>query len=168
MMGRPIVPCLVMPDSVACIPAGFRRIEMGGAFIRNNGPLYGRWTGTQLQLGFRVEERHANPIGTCHGGMMATFCDMLLPAMSMYQGSDGRRSFLPTINLQIDYIGPAPVGCWVQGEGQLLQRTRTMVFAQALVEADGKPALRTSGIFRYRPADGGEIDMDPLRLKTPL
>ena len=155
-----------MPDTASAIPAGFRPIVMGGPFIEANGPLYGRWTGEKLQLGFRVEHRHTNPIGTCHGGMLASFCDMLLPAMTMYQGTDGRRSFLPTINLQIDYIGAAPLGAWVQGEGDVLQRTRTMVFAQALVAADGVPALRTSGIFRYRPPqDDAPLDFDPLRLR---
>jgi uncharacterized protein (TIGR00369 family) len=158
-----------MSDNRVSVPTGFRPIEIGGPFVRANGPLYGRWTGTHLQLGFRVEERHTNPIGTCHGGMMATFCDMLMPMLSMYQGSDGRRSFLPTINLQVDYLGPAPIGSWVQGQGEVLRRTRTMVFVQGLVEADGEPALRTSGIFRYRAAvpDGAanEIDFDPLGLK---
>lgn len=156
-----------MSDQIPTIPDGFRPIAMGGPFIEVNGPLYGRWTGERLQLGFRVEPRHVNPVGTCHGGMLASFCDMLLPAMTMYQGSDGRRSFLPTINLQIDYLGPAPLGSWVQGEGEVLRRTRTMVFAQAQVVADGEPALRCSGIFRYRPPqdDGGPRDFDPLKLK---
>ncbi|RCW76188.1 uncharacterized protein (TIGR00369 family) [Pseudorhodoferax soli] len=156
-----------MPHDAATIPAGFRPIDMGGPFIAANGPLYGHWTGEKLQLGFRVEPRHTNPVGTCHGGMLASFCDMLLPAMTMYQGTDGRRSFLPTINLQVDYIGAAPLGAWVQGEGDVLQRTRTMVFAQALVTADGAPALRCSGIFRYRPPqdENAPRDFDPLRLR---
>lgn len=157
-----------MPETLPSIPADFRPIAMGGPFIAANGPLYACWTGTRLQLGFRVEPRHTNPVGTCHGGMLASFCDMLLPAMSMYQGSDGRRSFLPTINLQVDYIGAAPLGSWVQGEGEVLQRTRTMVFAQALVTADGAPALRCSGIFRYRPPpEDAPRDLDPLGLKSP-
>lgn len=156
-----------MPDTASHIPAGFRAIDTGGPFIAANGPLYARWTGEKLQLGFRVEPRHTNPVGTCHGGMLASFCDMLLPTLTLYQGSDGRRSFLPTINLQVDYIGAAPLGSWVQGEGEVLQRTRTMVFAQALVTADGAPALRTSGIFRYRPPqDGAPLDFDPLGLRA--
>lgn len=159
-----------MSDTSCAVPAGFRPITMGGPFIAANGPLYGCWTGSRLQLGFRVETRHANPIGTCHGGMLATFCDMLLPALVMYQGSDGRRAFMPTIGLQVDYLGPAPVGTWVQGEGEVLRRTRSMVFVQAQVTSDGNAAVRTSGIFSFRPPQGDDVprDDDPLRLKQPL
>lgn len=31
-------------------------------------------------------EPRRNPLGICHGGMMATLADMLLPCASMYQG----------------------------------------------------------------------------------
>ena len=55
----------------------------------------------------------------------------------------------------------------MEGDGEVLQRTRTMVFAQALVTADGAPALRTSGIFRYRPPqDDAPLDFDPLGLRA--
>ena len=47
--------------------------------MAHTGPLYARWSGERLQLGFRVEHRHTNPLGICHGGMMASFADMLLP-----------------------------------------------------------------------------------------
>ena len=66
------------------IPEGFRAVTVGGPFMAHTGPLYARWTGERLQLGFRVEHRHTNPLNICHGGMMASFADMLLPCASMY------------------------------------------------------------------------------------
>ena len=69
----------------------------------------------------------------------------------MYQGS-GERRFLPTISLQIDYLATVPLGAWVQGEGQVLRTTRSLVFAQGLVQADGKLVARVSGIFKIGPA----------------
>ncbi|CAG1019841.1 partial acyl-coenzyme A thioesterase 13, partial [Burkholderiaceae bacterium] len=83
-----------------------------------------------MQLGFRVEARHTNPLGICHGGMMASFCDMLLPMTAHRRVSEIAQRFLPTISLQIDYLAPSPLGAWVQGEAQVLRTTRTMVFAQ--------------------------------------
>ena len=66
--------------------------------------------------------------------------------------------FLPTINLQIDYLAAAPLGAWVQGEAQLLRTTRSLVFMQGLVQADGVSVARTSGIFKIGPPfeDAGE------------
>jgi len=148
------------------IPEGFRKVHIHGDFIVFNGPLYGRLTAERLELGFRVEQRHTNMMGICHGGMMATFADMLVPLAAMYDPTRERR-FLPTISLQVDYLGPSPLGAWVQGEAQILRTTRNMVFGQALVSADGAPALRVSGIFKQGPVWGEGGGTDPLRLRSP-
>ncbi|MEN9630323.1 MAG: hypothetical protein RJA10_3551 [Pseudomonadota bacterium] len=138
------------PAAAAAVPAGFRLFRAEEGFIAANGPLYFRKDEGLFQMGFRVEPRHANPMGILHGGMMATFCDMLLPMSALWLGAVGKR-FLPTISLQIDYLGPSPVGAWVQGEGQVLRTTRTLVFAQGLVQADGAPVARVSGVFKIGP-----------------
>jgi uncharacterized protein (TIGR00369 family) len=129
-------------------PAGFAPLPMIGEFIALTGPLYLRQEGDSVQFGFRVERRHTNPMGICHGGMMATFCDMLLPLSVHRQRADVGMRFLPTISLQIDYLAPASLGSWVQGEAEVLRVTRSLVFAQALVTADGEPVARVSGIFK--------------------
>ena len=108
--------------------------------------------GDVVKLGFRVLEQHTNPMGNLHGGMMASFCDMLLP-LSVHRKSDQVADrFLPTISLQIDYLAPAPLGAWVQGEAEPLRVTRSLVFAQGLVTADGEPCARVSGVFKIGPA----------------
>ena len=138
------------PDSKS-IPEGFHARQFGTGFIAVNGPLYARLTDGRFQLGFRVEQRHCNLMGICHGGMMATFCDMLLPISAHVLSEALGKRFLPTINLQIDYLAASPLGAWVQGEAQLLRSTRSLVFMQGLVEADGHPAARVSGIFKIGP-----------------
>ena len=139
------------PSSSIQVPEGFRAREFGGGFIGVNGPLYARRTEAGFQLGFRVEERHCNPMGICHGGMMATFCDMLLPVSAHVMSKDIGQRFLPTINLQIDYLAASPLGAWVQGEAELLRATRSLVFMQGLVQADGVSVARVSGIFKIGP-----------------
>lgn len=129
------------------IPEGFEPTCPGGDFIAANGPLYMRMHDGVFQLGFRVEPRHTNPMGICHGGMMASFCDMLLPMAAHRHPAVGFR-FLPTISLQLDYLAMAPLGAWVQGEAQVLRSTRSMVFMQGLVTADGTPVARASCISK--------------------
>lgn len=138
-------------------------MRVGGEFVSNNGPLYARFDGQKVQLGFRVEKRHTNPLNICHGGMLATFADMLIPCAAMYLPIEERR-FLPTISLQVDYMGSAPLGAWVQGEGEVLRTTRNMLFGQALVTADGEPAMRVSGIFKQGQLITGRDTHDPLGL----
>ena len=145
------------------IPDGFRPVQVGGPFAAFNGPFYARLEGGRLLLGFRVEERHTNPLKMCHGGMLASFADMLLPCAAMYQ-ADTERRFLPTISLQIDYLAAAKLGAWVQGQADILRSTRNLMFAQGLATADGTPALRVSGIFKQGPLIGDGNDPDPLLL----
>jgi uncharacterized protein (TIGR00369 family) len=150
-----------MSSETLNIPEGYKPLPITSGFIGVNGPLYMRRVprpeGDVVQVGFRVEERHTNPMGNCHGGMLATFADMLLPLSIHRQAKEVRNHFLPTINLQIDYLAPAPLGCWVQGEVQVLRVTRSMVFAQGLATADDVPAIRISGIFKIgKPFPGRE------------
>lgn len=146
------------------IPEGFRPVKFGGPFISHNGPLYAKWTGERVLLGFGVEQRHTNPLGMCHGGMLASLADMLIPCAALYQ-TQAERRFLPTISLQIDYMGAVALGAWVQGEADILRSTRNMLFGQGLISADGQPVLRISGIFKIGQLIGdGKMD-DPLGLK---
>lgn len=135
----------------ADVPPGFVPFPAGGNFMHINGPLYLLHQGEVVKFGMRVQERHINPMGNLHGGMMATFCDMLVP-LSVHRKSDQvSNRFLPTISLQIDYLAPSPLGCWLEGTAQLLRATRSMVFAQGLVTADGVPCARASGVFKLGP-----------------
>jgi len=149
-----------MSDPQKNIPPGFFAMAMGGDFIAANGPFYLRHEGELVKLGFRVEARHTNPLGICHGGMMATFCDMLLPISIHRKSAEVGHRFLPTINLQLDYLAPVQLGAWVEGEAQVLRATRSIVFAQGLVTADGVTAARVSGIFKvgpvFTPPAGGD------------
>ncbi len=140
------------PGGAPAVPAGFERLTLGGPFIQNNGPLYVRREGSAVQFGFRVEQRHVNTLGNLHGGMMATFCDMLLPLSVHYKTTELAGRFLPTVSLQVDYLAPAHVGMWVQGEAAPLRITRSLVFAQGLVTADGEACAGVSGVFKIGPA----------------
>ena len=114
------------------VPEGFTRQTIGGEFIVANGPLYERFDAGVYRLGFRVEARHCNTMGICHGGMMATFCDMLLPLAAHRQVPQISHRFLLTISLQVDYLAPSPTGTWVQGEAQVLRTTRSLVSMQRI------------------------------------
>jgi uncharacterized protein (TIGR00369 family) len=139
------------PDAAPNIPEGFKPRRFGEGFIAVNGPLYVKKLEPGILLGFRVESRHCNPMGICHGGMIATFCDMLLPISAHYLSTELARRFLPTINLQVDYLAASKLGAWVQGEAELLRATRSMVFMQGVVHADGEAVARVSGIFKIGP-----------------
>ena len=142
-----------MSTTDPAIPEGFKLRHLGDGFMDVNGPLYyRRHAGTDklrgVSLGFRVEMRHCNPMQACHGGMLATFTDMLFAVTGHATSEAGRNRFLPTISLQLDYLAGAKLGSWVQGEATVLRATRNMMFMQGLLTADAVPIVRASGIFK--------------------
>ncbi|HVZ91952.1 MAG TPA: PaaI family thioesterase [Rhizomicrobium sp.] len=141
------------------IPAGFAPFKLAMGFLAANGPLYGKWDGTHLLMGFRVEPRHCNPGQVAHGGMMATFADMLLPIASRFQAKTDM-GFLPTVSLTCDFLAPAGLGAWVEGRAEVLRMTRNMLFAQGVATADGEPCLRANGIFKIQAPRQGAAATD--------
>jgi uncharacterized protein (TIGR00369 family) len=146
------------------IPAGFAPLRLSMGLLEAVGPLYGKWADDRLVLGFRVEMRHCNPGQVAHGGMLATFADMLLPIASRFQ-SKTEMGFLPTVNLTCDYLAPAPLASWVEGRAAPVKTTRNLLFAQGLATADGEPVLRANGIFKITSAGSvkaGDFSFDAL------
>lgn len=133
------------------IPEGFRLLrDTGGQFIAVNGPLYFKKTDAGLLVGMRIEERHCNPMGVCHGGMLMTFCDMCMPMAANFAHRLGQ--FLPTISMTTDFVGPAKQGDWLEGRTDVLKVTRNLVFTQAIITANGEAVVRASATFKRGPS----------------
>lgn len=128
------------------VPEGFKRFGLEKGMFGVVGPIYGRIRDGQASLGFRVEEKHLNPVGTCHGGMLATLVDVQIGfGASVLMGE---RIFMPTINLNCDFLAPPQLGQWVEGRTELVKATRRMAFCNAWLEADGEICLRANGIMK--------------------
>lgn len=135
-----------MNDMYKGIPPGYVVLP-GAGFTEVNGPMYVCRKGGKLIFGLRVEPRHANVMGTCHGGMLMLLADMQLPLAAHYQaGLDDR--FLPTVNLTADFLASPAVGDWIWGETDVVRVTRNLVFTQGIFRVEDKPVLRANGIFK--------------------
>ena len=141
-------------SSLTDIPEGFQldqRIQphtFGGLV----GPFYSRRQGNDLSLGLRIEGRHCNSRGTCHGGLLATLADIALGYSCAIAGSasnpGGERPNFVTVDLSLQYLDSTQVGEWVQSEVTVLgsgSRTRS---ATGHLLANGRPVVRISANFR--------------------
>ena len=136
-------------------PSGFVRLPISAGFAADFGPIYGRREGERVWYGFRVEERHLNPLALAHGGALATFADMQLAALMRAGILAPKQS--PTISLSLDYLASVRVGDWVQGEVSLVKRTRRLAFSETVLTVDGSPVARAKGIFSHSDA-GPSLD----------
>lgn len=129
------------------LPAGFERLQAIEGFIDHNGPLYFRRDDDGgFTFGHWVEMRHCNPLGICHGGWVATLCDMAMPVGARLASSG--EDYMLTVHLSVDFLGGARLGSWLEGKAQELRRTRRLVFLQGLLHADNEVVARCSGVFR--------------------
>jgi acyl-coenzyme A thioesterase PaaI-like protein len=143
--------------ALANAPAGFVHLPMPrfSEFTALAGPWFLKDEGGRLVSGFRVMEHHLNPNRTCHGGMLATFCDVYL-AMSAGYAGDHPHMVLPTVSLSLDFLEPTPFGAWVEGRAELLRSGRRMVFIQGLLRVDARVVVRANGTFTIPAGEGAD------------
>ncbi|MCB1388243.1 MAG: PaaI family thioesterase [Rhodobacteraceae bacterium] len=129
-------------------PEGFHPMPDRSPIETPSGPFYqrevtpGRW-----QMGFRVTRAKLNPMGFCHGGVLATFADAQGAVIKMARGLAVAS---PTINLTLDYLSSAEAGDWVWSEPELLRETGTLLFFQSLLKVEERVCVRVSGVYRLQ------------------
>ena len=83
--------------------------------------------------------------------MLLTLADLILTIGVNVQAKLSR--FLPTVSVTCDFLGPAPMGAWLEARVTVLRTTRNLVFATGLLTLeDASPVARISGILKI----GGE------------
>jgi uncharacterized protein (TIGR00369 family) len=132
------------------IPSGFRQMSVNKSkpsWFRLMSPLYVRddLEPGHSALGFIGEQRHQNYTGHVHGGMLASFMDYCLyhAAESQFQSA----SFV-TISMGIDYLAPAPIGQWIQGESEVVRSGKQIAFVRGIASTGDVSVVHATGTFR--------------------
>jgi len=126
-------------------PEGFRPIPRLSPFNALVGPLYERRSGEEVSIGLRIEQKHTNSRGICHGGVLATLADLALGyAMIAKTGSDA--AFV-TAHLALDYAGAARVGDWIESQADIQRVGARLAFANCYLIASGKRIVHASALF---------------------
>ena len=128
------------------IPAGFVPIERRqGPFNALVGPLFQRREGERFIVGLRIEAKHTNSQGICHGGVLATLADLAL-GYAMIGKVEGDASFV-TVNLSIDYAGSAMPGDWIESDVVVQRAGTRMAFCNGYLVVGDKRIVRMSAVF---------------------
>lgn len=143
------------------IPEGFQldqRIQphtFGGLV----GPFYSRRQKDEISLGLRIEGRHCNSRGTCHGGLLATLADIALGyACALAGDTDGNKRNFVTVDLSLQYLASTRVGDWVQSEVTVLSPGSRTASATGHLFANGNPVARISANFRMARPRSAEAE----------
>jgi len=112
-------------------------------------------------LGFRAEQRHCNPAGIVHGGMLMTVADMTAGfCTAMNAGID---KFMPTVNMTFDFVASGNVGDWIEGRSEIMKITRSLAFTTVDLSAAGNRLIRASCIMKIPSATAAISTALPAR-----
>ena len=128
--------------------------ELGTSFNSSMQPRYegcdfGR---KSLLLSFPVERYMRNPAGVMHGGAVSGALDIAMGSLTFYMAGE----FLtPTININVSFERPVPVGKRLFVESTCLSCGKTMAYAVARAWMEGQEdKIVASGAGTYYTASG--------------
>lgn len=134
------------------VPAGFQRVPTGLGFTDVLQPLYRSLEGGRVRFGLRVIDAHANLMGICHGGVIATLAD--ITAATGVNHARGEQAGNPTISLSLDYIGAGRLGDWLEAAVTQVDVKRRFGFCSGLIEGPDGSVARFNGTI-YLPDHSG-------------
>ncbi|MCY1403026.1 phenylacetic acid degradation protein PaaD [compost metagenome] len=105
-------------------PAGFERTLRAG-FVAHCTGLY--YHPQRNIMAARIRAEHLNPLGIAHGGFLATLADTAFGRV--LREAAGTELPPATVNLNMDYLGTAPLGAWVEARVQVHKVGRTLYHA---------------------------------------
>ncbi|MEI9982015.1 MAG: PaaI family thioesterase [Aliidongia sp.] len=127
------------------IPEGFVRAMRSSAYTSLAGPLYERRVDGDYRIGLRVDERHTNRRGFCHGALIALFADVELGRVIGYSRTP--RLETVTVNLDLSYMAPARLGDWLEATGRIDRIGKRTAYSSGLILANGVAVARAAGVF---------------------
>ncbi|MGH8686209.1 MAG: PaaI family thioesterase [Burkholderiales bacterium] len=126
-------------------PAGYKPLPAASPFNELVGPLHERRGEGTISLGLRVDRKHCNSRGICHGGVLATLADL---GLGYGLGAKtGTRAGFVTAHLDIDYAGAAELGDWIHSEVEVQRVGSRLAFATGYLCVGERRVVRMSGIF---------------------
>ena len=109
------------------------------------GPLWTKKEPAGWAYGLLAEERHLNPAGIVHGGMLCTLLDHALSTIAWE--AHGRKPCV-TIAFDVQFVAPASAGDFVVARGEIVRRTTTLTFMRGVLAVCESSIAAASAILK--------------------
>ena len=120
-------------------------IGQSAAFGTLVGPIWRMEADDRLRFGFVVAPKHINRAGNVHGGMLMTLADQSM-AMASRPAIGGKRQ--ATMELNMQFIGPAHLGEFVEAHPAVVRVTRSVVFMEVKMFVGKRLVASANGIWK--------------------
>jgi acyl-coenzyme A thioesterase 13 len=135
-----------MTETTSQAPPGFTISRRSSNLLDLLGPFFESGSGSQYRLGIRVDKRHSNAKGSCHGALLALLADVHLGRMCAMSAEPPLA--LVTCGLTLNYLAGAKIGDWLEANGQVDRVGKTLAYSTGVILANDKPVLRACGTFQ--------------------
>lgn len=109
------------------------------------GPFWQKQEGEHRAYGLLCADQHRNDRGTIHGGLIATLADH---AIGLIVWDSVARRPCATIQMNLQFIGAARVGDFIEARGEILRSGRSVIYARGLLSVAGKPVASVDGVWK--------------------
>lgn len=134
------------------IPEGFIPLARSSPLLDLLGPVYSKGSGLQLEIGLRIDGRHANGRGTLHGGVLATLADVGM-GYAMAFSSDPPLPLI-TASMTLDYLSAVQLNEWLEVRLEFSKKGRQLAFATVVLHVGERMVARASGVFAVPTSPG--------------
>ena len=111
------------------------------------GPLWTKKEGDSWVYGIVAADKHVNPAGIVHGGMLATLLDHALSAIA-WEANDRKPCI--TVALDVHFLAPARPGQFVAARGRIVRQASSLVFMQGNLTVDGDEIATACTILKIK------------------
>ncbi len=101
--------------------------------------------GSHPEFGLLLKDKHKNPVGAIHGGVLMTFIDHFMGGHAFISAD---KSPVVTIQLNSNFIAAAPVGSFVQLRSKVVKVTSSLVFMRGEIRHGEKTVFTADGVWK--------------------
>ncbi len=127
------------------VPEHYQQFPFTEGFLSTAGPFYA-YNGPDsdgTRFGFMADDKHGNPNGVIHGGVLVTFADTFMGSAVYF-----KRGRCATISLNSEFIRAVAPNQWIEGTAKITKLTSSLAFVQGSVSCQGEVLLTASGIWK--------------------
>lgn len=128
----------------ALVLRGWKKRSLGG-FMDCAGPLWTHKEEGDWAYGILAGERHLNPAGLVHGGLLETLMDHALSSIAWE--ASGRQKCV-TLQMDTHFLASASAGMFIEARGRVVHSTPGTFFMQGMLTVDSRPAMSAQALMK--------------------
>jgi len=124
--------------------SGWKARTLGG-FIDAAGPLWTRREEAGWSYAILADDKHTNPAGIVHGGVLTTLLDHALSAIAWEANA---RKACVTVTLDVQFFASSRPGDFIEARGRVVRQLQSLLFMRGALSVSGKEIASADAVLK--------------------